>query len=523
MNARVEELFHQVVDLPPDTRSRFFAEHGIDDDTRQQVEALLAFEPGASAFLVRGISIAARRALPHAEPVGLRCGPYRLLEIIGRGGMGAVYLAERVDGEVVNRVAVKLLPPGAGDPQQARFLQERQILATITHPNIARLVDAGHLDHGQPFLAMEYVDGQPIDAFAAGLGVRRTVALFLKVCGAVAYLHRHLVVHRDLKPSNILVTGDGEPKLLDFGIAKLLDMATDSTMTSMRMLTPAYASPEQVAGGKLSTATDIYSLGALLYRLLTGKQTHESEGHSADSIASAIVARDATRPSKWAPELKGDLDCILLKALRRDPQERYETVEHFTEDLEAFLDSRPVRARAGNVWYRGRKFVRHYWLPVTAAAIVIASLAVGLYVASRERAIAQRRFADVRQLANKLFDIDAQVSQLAGSAKARQLIVDTSLEYLQRLSADLGGDPDLALEVAKAYILVARVEGVFLEQNLGQMERAERDLQIAARLIDSVLAVQPSNRAALLSAAEVAQHRMVVAEVTGRRAEGLTF
>jgi len=524
MNALVEQLFHQVVDLPVAARARYFADHAIDEETRREVEALLAFEPDAGAFLVRGISVAATRALSQAESTDRRCGPYQLLTLIGRGGMGAVYLAERVDGEVVQRVAVKLLPPGAGDAQHGRFLLERQILATITHPNIARLLDAGHLDHGQPFLAMEYVDGQPIDVFAEGLDLRRTVALFLKVCGAVAYLHRHLVVHRDLKPSNILVTSDGEPKLLDFGIAKLLDVATDSTMTSMRMLTPAYASPEQVAGGKLSTATDIYSLGALLYRLLTGKETHQSTGHSAEAIASAIVARDATRPSKWAPQLKGDLDCILLKALRRDPHERYETVEHFAEDLEAFLDSRPVRARAGNVWYRARKFLRHYWLPVTAAAIVIVSLAAGLYIANRERAIAQRRFADVRRLAIKLFDIDAEVTQLGGSTKARQLIVNTALDYLQRLRADLDDEPELALEVGKAYILVARVEGVrAIEQSLGQVDAAERDLQIAGHLIDSVLALQPANRAALLSASEVAQHRMVVAEVVGRRDEALAL
>jgi len=345
MNARVEELFHEVVDLSPEDRAGYFAEHQVDQETRQEIEALLAFDTGTSSFFERGVSIAASRALPQLQDKGWRAGPYRLLDAIGRGGMGAVYLAERADGEVTQRLAVKLLPPGAGDLQRERFLQERQILASLAHPNIARMLDAGHLVSGQPFLAMEYVAGKPIDAFAAGLSVRQKVALFLKVCIAAAYLHRNLIVHRDLKPSNILVTSDGEPKLLDFGIAKILDVATDTTMTSMRMLTPDYASPEQVMGGRITTATDIYSLGAVLYVLLTGKPAHEFEDHSAETIARTITSREVTRPSRWAPELKGDLESILLKALRKDPLERYGTVEQFADDLEAFLESRTVRDR----------------------------------------------------------------------------------------------------------------------------------------------------------------------------------
>ncbi len=390
MNARVRELFHELSDLDPEARARYFAEHEIDHETRSEVEELLAFDSGASTVLERDIAAAASRALPQLEGKGWRCGPYRLLELIGRGGMGAVYMAERADGEVKQKVAVKLLPPGAGDPLRERFLQERQILAPLVHPNIARMLDAGHVDNGQPFLAMEYVQGKPIDLFAEGFSTRQKIALFLKVCNAVGYLHRNLIVHRDLKPSNILVTTDGEPRLLDFGIAKILDLSTDATLTNMRMMTPDYASPEQVMGGPISTATDIYSLGALLYHLLTGKPAHEFTDHSAQAIASVVVGREVTRPSKWAPDLRGDLDSILLKALRKDPQERYATVEQFADDLQAFLESRTVRARSGNAWYRTRKFVRRYWIPVSAAAVVFASLSVGLYVANREteRAIA---------------------------------------------------------------------------------------------------------------------------------------
>ncbi len=523
MNGRVEELFHRVADLPAETRTHFFEEHDVDEETRREVEALLAYEPGASAFLLREVGVAAGRALPLIEASGYRCGPYRLLKVIGRGGMGAVYLAERDDGEINQRVAVKLLPPGSGEPERERFLQERQILATLTHPNIARLLDAGHLEHGQPFLVMEYVDGKAIDVFAAGLSLRRKIELFRKVCAAVAHLHQHLIVHRDLKPSNIIVNADGEPKLLDFGIAKLLDLTTDRTMTGMRMLTPAYASPEQLTGERLTTTTDIYSLGAVLYLLLTGKPAHDFDGRAPQEMPSVVIARDVTPPSKWAPDLKGDLEVILLKALRKDPQERYATVEQFAEDLEAFVESRPVRARSGNVWYRARKFLRHYWVPVTAASVVIASLAAGLYLVNRERAIAQRRFADVRQLANKLFDIDSEVRQLPGSAKARQLIVDTSLEYLRRLTADVRRDPELALELANAYLSVAQVEGLTTGPNLGQLEPAERDLEIADELTASVLQSQPSNRTAHLRAAQVAASRSVLAWQRGHGEEALAF
>ena len=473
MNGRVEEVFHEVADLDPEARARYFQEHQVNEGIRQEVEALLRFDSGASDFLVKDISTAAAAALPQLEGQGLRCGPYRLLNVIGRGGMGAVYLAERVDGEVTQRVAVKLLPPGAGDLQRERFLQERQILAAISHANIARMLDAGHLDSGQPFLAMEYVEGQPIDVFAGSLGAREKIELFVKVCAAVGYLHRNLVVHRDLKPSNILVTAEGEPKLLDFGISKILYLATDSTMTGLRMLTPDYASPEQVAGGSVSTASDIYSLGAVLYFLLTGKSPHEFKDPTGEGIIAAITTRELTRPSKWRPELKGDLEAILLKAMRKDPQERYATVEQFAEDLEAYLESRPVRARAGNAWYRTRKFLRRYWVPVTAAILVIASLGIGLYLANRERVVAQNRFMELRRLAHIfVFDLHDEVAKLEGSTKTREMMVRTGLQYLDNLSKNAQGDLGLQKEVAEAYMKIGEAQGYPTTPNLGRIDDA---------------------------------------------------
>ena len=517
MNARVEELFHDVVDLSPADRVRYFGEHQVDEEIRQEVEALLSCDSGANSFLDLNVRIAASRALPQLEGKGWRAGPYRLLEVIGRGGMGAVYLAERADGEVTQRLAVKLLPPGAGDPLRERFLQERQILASLAHPNITRMLDAGHLASGQPYLAMEYVAGKPIDEFAAGLNVRQKVALFLKVCAAAGYLHRNLIVHRDLKPSNILVTADGEPKLLDFGIAKILDVATDVTMTGMRMLTPDYASPEQVVGGRVTTATDIYSLGVVLYQLLTGKPAHEFDDHSPEAIARAITSREVTRPSHWAPELKGDLESILLKALRKDPLERYGTVEQFADDLGAFLESRTVRARSGNAWYRARKFVRRYWVPVAAGALVITSLSGGLYVANVQRLVAERRFSKLRQLAHQvLFDLYSTIDKLPGAIDAQTKLVATASQYLAGLSADAIRDKQLGLEVAESYIQLARIQGVPVWNNLGQYAEALENLSKAERLLDPIVAADPHDRYAIYLSANAAHDRVIVANAAGK-------
>jgi serine/threonine protein kinase len=524
MRTRVEEIFHDVADLPLEARAHYFADRDIDVNTRAEVEALVAFDCRTSMSLERDIGQVAQRTLARCAPNDLPCGPYRLGDFLGRGGMGTVHLAERVDGEVTQRVAVKLLRPGADDPQlRQRFLAERQILATLSHPNIARLLDAGHREDGQPYLVMEYVEGKTIDVYAAGLGIRQKITLFLKVCAAVSYLHRNLVVHRDLKPANILVSDEGEPKLLDFGIAKMLDLTTDYTVTNMRMLTPDYASPEQVDGSPVSTATDVYSLGAVLYKLLTGASPRQFEGNSAGAIACAISTGRITPPAKLAPGLKGDLEIILMKALRREPQERYATIEHFSEDLECYLESRPIRARKGDAWYRTRKFLRRYWLQAAAATLAVAGLSGGALVANHERAIAQRRFVQVRQLANKLFDIDAEVRQTPGTTNARELIVSTSLDYLQRVAEDVQGDPTLALELGNAYMRVGRVQGVPTTSNLGHEAEADRSLQKAEALLRSVFTARPADQMAILRSAQIAHDRMMLAGDRGASEEEQAF
>ncbi len=515
-----------MADLSIEARDLYFAQRNIDPPTRKEVEALLAFDSSTHAALRRDISEVAAMALPQFEANALQCGSYRLGALLGRGGMGAVYMAERVDGEVAQRVAVKLLHSGTDDPRlRQRFLSERQILATLSHPNIARLLDAGHREDGQPYFVMEYVEGKPIDVYTHGtvLGVRQKISLFLKVCGAVGYLHRNLVVHRDLKPANILITPAGEPKLLDFGIAKMIDLSGDSTATEMLMLTPDYASPEQVSGNPVTTATDVFSLGAVLYKLLTGVSPHQFESRSMEAIAATILSGRITPPSKLAPGLKGDVEMILLRALRSEPQERYATIEQFSDDLENYLHSRPVFARKGDAWYRARKFVRRRWLLLAAATLAAAGLSGGILVANHQRVIAERRFAQVRSLANQLFDIDAEVRKTPGTTKARELIVSTSLAYLQRLAAEAHGDPELALELGTGYMNIARLQGVPILANLGHADQAITSSRIAENYIASVLASQPGNRIAMLRMAQIASDRMNIALRRGDDAEELSF
>jgi serine/threonine protein kinase len=522
MRTRVEELFHEVADLSAQTRARYFDEHSVGAVTRHELEQLLAFDSSSSTSLEKDIGHVAQRAMSHVEPNGMRCGPYRLGVLLGRGGMGTVYLAERVDGEVSHRVAVKLLRPGADDAHlRERFLAERQILATLSHPNIARLLDAGHSEDGRPYLVMEYVEGKALDVYTSGLGIRAKINLFVKVCAAVGYLHRNLVVHRDLKPSNILVTNEGEPKLLDFGIAKILDLTTDATATGMRMLTPDYASPEQVAGFPVTTASDVYSLGAVLYKLLTGASPHRFDGDSAGAIALMISQGSITPPSRLVPALKGDLEFVLMKALRTEPQERYATIEQFSEDLQNYLESRPIRARKGDTWYQTQRFFRRYWLPATATVLVIASLLTGLFIANRERAIAERRFGQLRQLSQRLIDLDGVIRTLPGSVDARQRLVSASLEYLEGLSHEARGNLDLAQEIADGYWRMARIQGVNEEFNLGDPAKAEDSLKKADRLIQTVLASRPQDRGALFRAAVIAHDRMLLADTDQRRSDTL--
>jgi alpha-tubulin suppressor-like RCC1 family protein/tRNA A-37 threonylcarbamoyl transferase component Bud32 len=515
MNDQVRQLFHELADMPPEERERVFAAQGVSTELRAEVQSLLTFDSGGES-VTACVGRAAEALLNSSGSIEADeyCGPYRLIRLLGSGGMGAVYFAERTDGEIQQRVAIKVLRPGAERSSwQERFLRERQILANLNHPGIARLLDAGHTANGQPYIVMEYLDGTPIDEYAASLTLRAKLKLFLEVSEAVSYAHRNLIIHRDLKPSNILVGADGRPKLLDFGIAKIMEAGLDQTQTREVLLTPAFASPEQIRGQAQTTSGDVYSLGAVLYALVTGQSPH---------AAGPVWETDAAPASRLNRDLPRDIDFILGKALRNEPEERYPSVEAFAEDVRAFLEWRPVRARSGDVWYRTRKFVRRYRVLVAAAILTVTGLSAGLYVANRERALAERRFLQVRQMATKWIDLDQDIRALRNSLPARKRIISTALEYLARIGAEAGGDRDLALEMAAAYLQVARLQGVPEESNVGQFAEAELSLRKADALADAALSAAPRDPRALGIAARIAYNRMALASFQDRYQDELT-
>ena len=400
---QLEALFHALRDLPEPERAAEAAR--LAPESASTVDRALALVAAYHRTQER-----ARRAA--RAPGTLRFGPYREVRLIGRGGMGAVYLAERVDGQFDQQVAVKVMAAGSlAEPFRERFLAERQILAGLQHPNITRLLDGGVTDDGTPYLAMEYVAGQPIDAYCdeRRLPVRDRIRLFLGVCAAVEHAHRHLVIHRDLKPSNILVTAEGEPKLLDFGTARILSEA-DGGRATIPLLTPRYASPEQLRGSAMSVATDVYSLGVVLYELLAGcwpfgsaptveaaleRTTREVPPLPPGAVVTADAANNRSTPlGDLARSLAGDLSGILAKCLETDPAQRYLSVRELSEDLAAYLAGRPVKARPATLFYRARKFVRRNWLAVAAAAAAAGTLAalavVAIVQANRARTEAER-------------------------------------------------------------------------------------------------------------------------------------
>jgi eukaryotic-like serine/threonine-protein kinase len=423
---RIEEMFFAGLDLDAAGRAELLAgTNGNDPEVAQEVAAMLAAhdlgeDQGIERFLLAGEPDPAdpERAPRPGARIGAQVGVYRLIELIGRGGMGEVYLAERTDGHFEQRVAVKLLRAGFENPHAiARFRAEREILARLEHPHIARLLDGGVTEEGLPFLAMEYVRGEPIDHFCAvrELPIEERLRLFLDVCRAVHFAHRSLVVHRDLKPSNILVTERGEVKLLDFGIAKLLEEgpAEAVTRTGLLLLTPEYASPEQVRGGSITTATDIYALGLLLHEILTGRRAQPIADLSPAGVARAVcdekpMLPSAAVPSRLARRLRGDLDTIVATALHKDPARRYASAERLADDVLRHLEGRPIEARADSFGYRAGKFLRRHRLTAAASAAVVAALLVGLLLAVSGLVRARRAEAEARREA----ETSRQVSEL---------------------------------------------------------------------------------------------------------------
>jgi serine/threonine protein kinase/tetratricopeptide (TPR) repeat protein len=498
----IERLFLDAQPIPDTARAAWLADHAPDPVVRAEVASLLASAGQGTAVdsfraIIEQVSTAAVRAADTGA-VGTRIGAYRLDALLGQGGMGAVYLAARDDEQFHKQVAIKVIRGGMHTPEAIeRFRQERQILAGLEHPHIARLLDGGTSAEGLPFLVMEYVEGQPLLTWCeqGNSSIDQRLGLFRKVCDAVAYAHQHLVVHRDLKSANILVTADGTPKLLDFGIARLLTPhdGADRTLTMTTALTPAYASPEQIRGQTVTTASDVYSLGVILYELLTGQLPFRVPAAAgAYAMERAICESEAPPPSVVVPararQLRGDLDVIVRTAMHRDATRRYGSVTALSEDVRRFLDGEPVAARSDTVTYRAGKFVRRNRALVASVALALVALSVGLGVSIRQTRLATKRFQDVRTMANRMLtDFEPKIRDVPGTVDAQKVLVSTATEYLDGLRSGASRDMDLLLEIAEGYERVASIEGLSDTQNLGRQSAAQQTYAKALAIGDELM------------------------------------
>jgi tetratricopeptide (TPR) repeat protein len=525
---RIWQICHEAVELEQGRQADFLqAACAGDADLRREVESLLVHQQQVERFIEAPVLEMAARALADDESfrssegsrlIGRTVSQYRIVAKLASGGMGDVYRAVRADGTYEKEVAVKVIRSGFDtDFFLDRFRSERQILANLDHPNIARLIDGGTTEDGLPYVVMEYIQGQPIDEYCEqhALGLPDRLQLFRTVCSAVAYAHQNLVVHRDLKPGNILVTEEGVPKLLDFGIAKILnprqsEVAPEHTVTLLRLLTPDYASPEQVRNEAITTSSDVYSLGVILYLLVTGQRPYRVSTGSPHEVMKAICETDPEKPSnavtrvpeKLRRALAGDLDNIVLKALKKEPERRYSSVEQFSEDIARHLAGLPVVAHRDTIGYRARKFTGRHKLAVGAAALLALSLVGGLIttlrearIARLERARAERRFGDVRALANSLmFDINDSIADVPGTTAARKLLVTKALQYLDSLAQEGTGDPSLQRELATAYQRVGDIQGLLSrQQNLGNTSEALQSYQKAVKTLQLLVLSEPAN------------------------------
>ena len=496
---RIDDIFGEVVDLPDAEQAAATARLcGGDEALAADVRRLVQHDRSRGARIHSVLEGVAGLPLP-APPdmLGRRIGPYRIERELGRGGMGIVYEGVR-DDDFHQRVALKLAARAAFAPDLlARFRDERQILARLTHPRIARLLDGGTTDDGVPWFAMEFVDGVPIHRHCEdrGLTVPERLALFLQVCDAVDYAHQNLVVHRDLKPANVLVTADGV-RLLDFGIAKLLQQAGHAdggtTQAAGAAVTPDYASPEQVTGQPVTTRTDVYSLGLVLFELLTGVRAHTADTSSPMALARSICDVEVARPSEAAALagrpvarlLRGDLDTIVQRATQTDPARRYASVAALADDVRRHLDGRAIVARQDSRAYRLRRFVRRNWLPVAAGAALVASLTGGIVATRYQARQAERRFEQVRGIARAMTnDVYAAIRDLPSSTRAQETVLKTAIEYLDGLARESGNDRALQIEIADGYLKASEIAYSLERPSLGRPVEGRRYVERAAVLL----------------------------------------
>jgi eukaryotic-like serine/threonine-protein kinase len=523
---QIKDIFGRAIELPPAAREDFLQANCSGSDIYDEVKSLLDASDDDSEIIENDSF-----SVPNIFPVpktyeSVVFGHYRILREIGHGGMGTVFLVERNDGEFEQKAALKIIRQSfAGGEIERYFRRERQILASLNHPFIARLLDGGVSDRGELFFVMEYVEGVGLLEFCDehDLSIESRLRLFLKVCRAVSFAHQNLVMHRDLKPSNILIDKYGEPKLLDFGLAKLatsqVSQNAESTRTAFRAFSPAYASPEQIMGKNITTASDVYSLGVIFYELLSDTKPFEFDGKSLDEIIRTLTDHEPPAPStnpnsrfkaqstqksgleSASPKLHGDLDNIALKALERDVAQRYGSVEEFAADIERHLNGLPVSARAATPAYRASKFFRRNRMAVSASVFVILALATGLSIAlwqadmaRKERDRAEKRFNDVRKLSHSLlFEITPRIERLQGSTDARKVVVERALEYLDSLASESGTDAALLSELASAYEKIGELQSASNKPNLNDFAGAIASYQKAQK-IREILPQTPENR-----------------------------
>lgn len=510
---RVKELFEAALRISGTERYEWVAAHCGDANTGREVRSLLAVYEEDPQFLEAGIANELPdvflNALFHVAP-GRRIGPYRLVREIGHGGMGVVYEAER-EGDFTQRVAIKLVrPEWNNEALVERFRYERRILASMEHPGIARLLDGGTTEEGAPFFVMEFVDGVQLYDYCReqALNISKRMELFERIVAAVDHAHSHMVLHRDLKPGNILVSADGQPKLLDFGIAKVLSegsvQSTELTGPELRLFTPAYASPEQIMGGPVTTSSDVYSLGVLLYTVLTGRKPYDLSGLTTLEVRKAICECDPQRPSSIAEEassklLAGDLDNIVMKCLCKEPAGRYASARTLGDDLRAWRQGWPVSASARTLRYEAGKLLRRYRLQVIAAGLLLLAVASGgvatawqAHVARQERDRAQNRFRQVREFSRSLlFEVHESLRKLPGATQPRLLLLARATEFLDGLAKDAQEDSFLELELGEGYRQLGHVQGSPFSNNIGDRAGASRTFRKAVAMGEKVIARQP--------------------------------
>lgn len=540
----IKKVFNKAIDLSATERQKFLEE--CKAELRGEVEELIAAHYEAENFIAAPALVEAGLSGDDENDafIGTQIDSYKIIREIGAGGMGTVYLAIRSDDAFHKRVAVKLIRRGMDtNAVLKRFVMERRILAQLEHPFIASLLDGGSTASGLPYLVMEYVEGIPINKFCSrhGYSIEERLRLFQKVCQAVSHAHQNLVVHRDIKPSNILVTSEGEPKLLDFGIAKLLNPdwsldTNEATATMFRVMTPEYASPEQIRGLPVNTASDVYSLGVVLYELLTGERPYKIESCAPEEVARVVLTSDPVRPSlvqstKYKVQsskiknytannegqstedeeriinsklqitnlksLRGDLDNIILKALRKEPSERYNLVQQFSEDISRFLKGLPVLARPQTLNYRFGKYFKRHKIGVAAAALVLISLVGGIsiatwqsVVANRERDRANARFEKLRETAKLLMNETRDtLDYLPGTIKLRQSLSEKSVDLLDSFYEDNSTDPDFLKELADAYEKLGKTQ----LWEFRQLNSAQNHIEKAVEIRRKVVTLEPQN------------------------------